>query len=147
MDPETNVVCTQRASRAWLAVALVSWAVGIVVVTVLLAVRIGVAFACFFGALLLLFPILTLIRWVMFRLVVDSDRVQAIRTFVFRSQDALELPRIEGVGIRQGPFGRLFDYGRLSISGVGVRQLHTEPIASPHEVARTISDLTVQHRQ
>lgn len=140
-DPEI-VVRSQRASGASLAVALVLWGIGIALFTVLLAVRIGVPFAIFCGALLLFFPLLVFVKWVMFRLVIESDRVQVVRTLVFKWQDALELTRIEGVGIQQGPFGRIFDYGRLTISGVGIRQLRTEPISQPHEVAREISDLT-----
>lgn len=135
-----EVVRSQRASGVSIIVTLTLWAVGIAAVVSLLAIRVTTSLALFVGALLLLFPLLSFIRWVMFRLVIDTHGVQVIRTLVFRAQDSLELSRIEGVGIQQGPFGRLFDYGRLSISGVGIRQLRTEPISRPHEVAREISD-------
>lgn len=135
-----EVVRSQRASGVSIIVTLTLWAVGIAAVVSLLAIRVTTSLALFVGALLLLFPLLSFIRWVMFRLVIDTHGVQVIRTLVFRAQDSLELSRIEGVGIQQGPFGRVFDYGRLSISGVGIRQLRTEPISRPHEVAREISD-------
>ena len=135
-----EVVRSQRASGVSIIVTLTLWAVGIAAVVSLLAIRVTTSLALFVGALLLLFPLLSFIRWVMFRLVIDGHGVQVIRTLVFRAQDSLELSRIEGVGIQQGPFGRAFDYGRLSISGVGIRQLRTEPISRPHEVAREISD-------
>lgn len=135
-----EVVRSQRASGVSIIVTLTLWAVGIAAVVSLLAIRVTTSLALFVGALLLLFPLLSFIRWVMFRLVIDTHGVQVIRTLVFRAQDSLELSRIEGVGIQQGPFGRAFDYGRLSISGVGIRQLRTEPISRPHEVAREISD-------
>ena len=141
MIEANEVVRDQRASGISIIVTLILWAVGIAAVVTLLAVRVTPPVAVFVGVLLLLFPLLSFVRWVMFRLVIDSHGVQVIRTLVFRAQDSLELSRIEGVGIQQGPFGRAFDYGRLSISGVGIRQLRTEPISRPHEVAREISDL------
>ena len=141
VSADEPVVRSQRASAASLAVSLILWAVAIAIVVSLFAVRVNVSLALFVGVLLLFFPLLSFIRWVMFRLVIDSHGVQVIRTLVFRAQDSLELNKIEGVGIQQGPFGRAFDYGRLTISGVGIRQLRTEPIAHPHVVSREISDL------
>lgn len=135
-----SVVRSQRASLVSIIVTLSLWAVGIAIIMILLASRISGPLALFVGILLLFFPLLSFLRWVMFRLVIDTHGVQVIRTLVFRAQDSLEFNKIEGVGIQQGPFGRAFDYGRLTVSGVGVRQLRTEPINKPHEVAREISD-------
>ena len=135
-----NIIRSQRASGVSIIVTLALWGIGIVIVMALFASRISGRLALFIGVLLLVFPLLSFLRWVMFRLVIDSHGVQVIRTLVFRVQDSLEFNKIEGVGVQQGPFGRAFDYGRLTISGVGIRQLRTEPINKPHEVAREISD-------
>lgn len=140
MSDTGSVVRSQRASGISIIVTLSLWAVGIAIITALLAARISGGLAIFVAVLLLLFPLLNFLRWVMFRLVIDSHGVQVIRTLVFRAQDSLEFNKIEGVGIQQGPFGRAFDYGRVTVSGVGVRQLRTEPINHPQEVAREISD-------
>lgn len=140
MSDTGSVVRSQRASGISIIVTLSLWAVGIAIITALLAARISGGLAIFVAVLLLLFPLLSFLRWVMFRLVIDSHGVQVIRTLVFRAQDSLEFNKIEGVGIQQGPFGRAFDYGRVTVSGVGVRQLRTEPINHPQEVAREISD-------
>lgn len=140
VDETGSVVRSQRASLVSIVVTLVLWAIGIAIIMTILGTRISGPLALFIGVLLLFFPLLSFLRWVMFRLVIDSHGVQVIRTLVFRAQDSLEFTRIEGVGIQQGPFGRAFDYGRVTVSGVGVRQLRTEPINKPHEVAREISD-------
>lgn len=136
-----HVDLDQRASGVSVLVALVLWALVIAVLATLTWTRVGAPLAIFVVVLMLFFPALSVIRWIMFRLIVDANGVQVIRTLVFRAQDSLELNKIEGVGIHQGPFGRIFDYGRLTISGVGVRQLRTEPVNQPHEAARLISDL------
>lgn len=140
-----QLVREQRASVVSIVVTLVLWAVTIAAVALLLTLRVNVAVALFVSLLLLFFPVLSLIRWLMFRLVIDTNGVRVIRTLVLRVQDSLELHKIEGVGIQQGPFGRAFDYGRLTISGVGVKQLRTEPIEHPHVVAQLISEGIPRH--
>ena len=77
----------------------------------------------------------------MFRFVIDDDKVQVVRTLIFRSRATLEFNKIEGVDIQQGPFGRALDYGRLTISGVGRKQLRTEAIDHPDDLARRIRAL------
>jgi membrane protein YdbS with pleckstrin-like domain len=80
----------------------------------------------------------------MFRITIDSEKIQLVRTFIFRNKESLEFNKIEGVDIAQGPFGRAFNYGRLTISGVGIKQLRTEPINRPDNVAQEIRALIAQ---
>jgi membrane protein YdbS with pleckstrin-like domain len=77
----------------------------------------------------------------MFSMLIDQEKIQVVRTFIFRNKESLEFNKIEGVDIQQGPFGRVFNYGRLTISGVGIKQLRTEPIDRPDEVANEIRSL------
>ena len=111
---------------------------------VIILVQINASIALLLALLLSLFPLLSFINWVMFRMIIDSEKIQVVRTFIFRNKESLEFNKIEGVDIQQGPFGRAFDYGRLTISGVGIKQLRTEPIDHPDQVAQAIRALIAQ---
>ena len=130
-----------RASIKAILVTLGLWVLGLAAVFLLTLSQIGLTFALFVCAFLLLFPGINFLSWWMFRFVIDHDKVQVVRTLIFRSRATLEFNKIEGVDIQQGPFGRAFDYGRLTISGVGRKQLRTEAIDHPDDLARRIRDL------
>jgi membrane protein YdbS with pleckstrin-like domain len=125
-------------------VSLVIWFAIIFIVGVIILVQINASLALLLALLLSLFPLLSFINWVMFRMIIDSEKIQLVRTFIFRNKESLEFNKIEGVDIQQGPFGRAFDYGRLTISGVGIKQLRTEPIDHPDQVAQAIRALIAQ---
>jgi len=131
----------RRASVKALLVTMIVWLAVITIFTVITWIRINSAIALLLLLLLLLFPAFSFIRWVMFRLLIDQEKIQVVRTFIFRNKETLEFNKIEGVDIQQGPFGRAFNYGRLTISGVGIKQLRTEPINRPDEVAGEIRSL------
>jgi len=134
----------RRASVRAILVTLVIWFAVIFVVAVIMWVQINASIALLLALLLSLFPLLSFINWVMFRMIIDSEKIQLVRTFIFRNKESLEFNKIEGVDIQQGPFGRAFDYGRLTISGVGIKQLRTEPIDHPDQVAQSIRALIAQ---
>jgi len=131
----------RRASVKAILVTMLIWLAIISIFTAITWIRINAALALLLLILLLLFPVFSFIRWVMFRLLIDQDKIQVVRTFIFRNKESLEFNKIEGVDIQQGPFGRAFNYGRLTISGVGIKQLRTEPIDRPDEVAGEIRSL------
>ncbi len=129
------------ASVKAILVTLGLWALGLAAIFLLALSQIGLTFALVVCVFLLLFPGINFLSWWMFRFVIDDDKVQVVRTLIFRSRATLEFNKIEGVDIQQGPFGRAFDYGRLTISGVGRKQLRTEAIDHPDDLARRIRDL------
>ena len=131
----------RRASVKALLVTMIAWLAVITIFTAITWIRINSSLALLLLLLLLLFPTFSFIRWVMFRLLIDQEKIQVVRTFIFRNKETLEFNKIEGVDIQQGPFGRAFNYGRLTISGVGIKQLRTEPINRPDEVAGEIRSL------
>jgi membrane protein YdbS with pleckstrin-like domain len=131
----------RRASVRAILVTLTIWFVVVFVLGVITWVQINGALALLVSAVVLLFPLFSFINWVMFRMFIDSEKIQMVRTFIFRNKESLEFNKIEGVDIQQGPFGRAFDYGRLTISGVGIKQLRTEPIDHPDQVAGEIRAL------
>lgn len=131
----------RRASVPALLVTMIAWLAVITIFTAITWIRINSSLALLLLLLLMLFPTFSFIRWVMFRLLIDQEKIQVVRTFIFRNKESLEFNKIEGVDIQQGPFGRAFNYGRLTISGVGIKQLRTEPINRPDEVAGEIRSL------
>ena len=131
----------RRASVKALLVTMIAWLAVITIFTAITWIRINSSLALLLLLLLMLFPTFSFIRWVMFRLLIDQEKIQVVRTFIFRNKETLEFNKIEGVDIQQGPFGRAFNYGRLTISGVGIKQLRTEPINRPDEVAGEIRSL------
>ena len=131
----------RRASVKALLVTMIAWLAVITIFTAITWIRINSSLALLLLLLLMLFPTFSFIRWVMFRLLIDQEKIQVVRTFIFRNKESLEFNKIEGVDIQQGPFGRAFNYGRLTISGVGIKQLRTEPINRPDEVAGEIRSL------
>lgn len=131
----------RRASVKAIVVTLIIWLVVVVIFTTIAWARINAAFALLLFILLLLFPAFSFIRWVMFSLLIDQEKIQVVRTFIVRNKESLEFNKIEGVDIQQGPFGRVLNYGRLTISGVGIKQLRTEPIDRPDDVANEIRSL------
>ncbi len=135
------VIENRRASVKALLVTMIAWLAVITIFTAITWIRINSSLALLLLLLLLLFPTFSFIRWVMFRLLIDQEKIQVVRTFIFRNKESLEFNKIEGVDIQQGPFGRAFNYGRLTISGVGIKQLRTEPINRPDEVAGEIRSL------
>ena len=131
----------RRASVKALLVTMIAWLAVITIFTAITWIRINSSLALLLLLLLMLFPTFSFIRWVMFRLLIDQEKIQVVRTFIFRNKESLEFNKIEGVDIQQGPFGRAFNDGRLTISGVGIKQLRTEPINRPDEVAGEIRSL------
>jgi membrane protein YdbS with pleckstrin-like domain len=143
-SPGEVILEERRASVRAIMVTLVIWFAVIFVVAAIMWVQINASIALLLALLLSLFPLLSFINWVMFRMIIDSEKIQLVRTFIFRNKESLEFNKIEGVDIQQGPFGRAFDYGRLTISGVGIKQLRTEPIDHPDQVAQAIRKLIAQ---
>jgi len=105
----------RRASVRAIIVTLTIWFAVIFVSSAIIWVRINGSLALLLTLLLLLFPLFSFISWVMFRMFIDAEKIQVVRTFIYRNKESLEFNKIEGVDIQQGPFGRAFDYGRLTI--------------------------------
>lgn len=70
-----------------------------------------------------------------------TDRRLTIRTGAFTqtSHDIL-LNRIEGVGLRQSPIGRMLGFGDLVISGVGGDKDYLPFLVAPEDFRRRVSE-------
>ena len=62
---------------------------------------------------------------------ITNLRIVFKRGMLARSVGEIAVDRIEGVAVLQSLSGRMFDYGRLSIRGMGVGEVVLPPIAGP----------------
>ena len=62
---------------------------------------------------------------------ITTSRLVYKRGLVARSVGEISIDRIEGVNVRQGIMGRIFDFGRLVIRGMGVGEMVLPPIERP----------------
>ncbi len=69
---------------------------------------------------------------------VTTSRLIYKRGLVARHVGEMSIDRIEGVNVLQSLFGRLFDYGRLAIRGMGVGEVVLPPIDNPLLFRRAI---------
>ena len=62
---------------------------------------------------------------------ITTSRLIYKRGLVARSVGEISIDRIEGVNVVQGILGRIFDFGRLVIRGMGVGEMVLPPIERP----------------
>ncbi len=62
---------------------------------------------------------------------ITTSRLIYKRGLVARSVAEISIDRIEGVNVAQGIMGRMFDFGRLVIRGMGVGEMVLPPIERP----------------
>ncbi len=71
---------------------------------------------------------------------ITTDRLIYKRGMIARHVGELSIDRIEGVNVRQGVFGRIFGYGRVTIRGMGVGEVMLPQIAEPIEFRRAVQE-------
>ena len=69
---------------------------------------------------------------------VTNSRLIYKRGLVARYVGEIAIDRIEGVNFLQGVMGRIFNYGRVVIRGMGVGEIVLPPIADPMKFRRAI---------
>lgn len=69
---------------------------------------------------------------------VTTNRLIYKRGFVARSVGEISIDRIEGVNVYQGILGRLLNYGRVMVRGMGVGELVLPPIEDPINFRKAI---------
>lgn len=62
---------------------------------------------------------------------VTTTRLVYKRGLVARAVGEMSIDRIEGVNFMQGILGRMFNFGRVVVRGMGVGELVTPPLANP----------------
>jgi hypothetical protein len=69
---------------------------------------------------------------------VTNERIIYKRGLFSRATSEMQLRSIEEVNLSQGLFGRLFDFGRLTIHGTGVNDIVLPALADPLGLRRAI---------
>ena len=62
---------------------------------------------------------------------ITTSRLVYKRGLVARHVGEMSIDRIEGVNVLKTIMGRIFDYGRLAVRGMGVGEVVLPPLASP----------------
>ncbi|MGE4313073.1 MAG: PH domain-containing protein [Pseudobdellovibrionaceae bacterium] len=62
---------------------------------------------------------------------VTTSRLVYKRGLIARYVGEMSIDRIEGVNVLQGMLGRIFDYGRIMVRGMGVGEVVLPPLARP----------------
>jgi uncharacterized membrane protein YdbT with pleckstrin-like domain len=69
---------------------------------------------------------------------ITNTRLIYKRGLIARHVGEISIDRIEGVNVLQSILGRLFDYGRLAIRGMGVGEVILPPIENPIKFRQAI---------
>lgn len=69
---------------------------------------------------------------------ITSNRIVLKRGLVARHVGEISVDRVEGVNVLQGVLGRIFNYGRLAIRGMGVGEVVLPPIDDPISFRKAI---------
>lgn len=93
----------------------------------------------FFG-LGLIFWVMALIRYKTTELAFTNKRVIAKFGFISRQTVELNINKVESIQVNQGIFGRIFNYGTLTISGAGNPQAPIPGISDPMSFRRAFME-------
>lgn len=74
---------------------------------------------------------------------ITTSRLIYKRGLVARHVGEMSIDRIEGVNVLQSFFGRIFDYGRLVVHGMGIGEVVLPPLANPVSFRKAIEKARV----
>lgn len=102
-----------------------------------IGIRIGAFFVFFMG-------ILTFTQMMVHKMTteiaVTTKRLLYKRGIIARAVNEMSVDRIEGVNVRQSLIGRLMNYGRLAVRGMGIGEVVLPPIDSPIKFRQAIEN-------
>ncbi len=78
--------------------------------------------------------------WVYLEIVATTHRIVYSRGFFTRRTVEVAINRLQGVNLRQTFLGRIFNFGSLTIFGIGVDEIVLPPIANPVEFRRSVQE-------
>ena len=74
---------------------------------------------------------------------ITNNRLVYKRGLIARQVGEISIDRIEGVNVLQTVFGRIYNYGRLAIRGMGVGEVVLPPIEDPITFRKAIEKARV----
>jgi uncharacterized membrane protein YdbT with pleckstrin-like domain len=72
---------------------------------------------------------------------IDSTKITYKKQFITKSIQTIESHQLEGVSIKQGPVGRILNYGKLRMTGTGGLSIRTLPIDNVYAIAQEIRNI------
>jgi uncharacterized membrane protein YdbT with pleckstrin-like domain len=78
--------------------------------------------------------------WAFTEIAVTNKRLYYMHGFIARQSEEVAINRIQGVNLNQPFWGRIFDFGALSIFGYGIDQITLPPINDPLKFRRAIQE-------
>lgn len=72
---------------------------------------------------------------------VDSTKVTFKKQFISKSIQTIESHQLEGLSIKQGPLGRVLNYGKLRMTGTGGLRITTIPLDNVYFIAQEIRNI------
>ena len=81
-----------------------------------------------------------LIRKATVELVITNRRIIYKKGWIARKTEEMSLRRIEEVNVKQGIGGRIFNYGKVRISGTGSGKINFPTVAQPLSFKKSIQE-------
>ena len=72
---------------------------------------------------------------------IDSTKISYKQQFITKSIRTIEAHQLEGVAIKQGPLGRIMNYGKIEMTGTGGIKIKTIPFDDVYSVAQEIRNI------
>ena len=88
--------------------------------------------------LIILYLVVTLIEIYVTEYAITNKRVISKKGLIVRNVAEMNLGSIEGVNLKQGIFGRIFNFGSINISGRGTSNVEFSEIDKPVEIRKKI---------
>lgn len=99
----------------------------------------GLLFLALYG-IGIIFWLVAFVRYKTTELAVTNKRVIAKFGFISRHTVEININKVESIQVNQDVLGRIFDYGSLTISGVGSQQAPIPGISKPMEFRRAFME-------
>ena len=88
--------------------------------------------------LIIFYLVVTLIQIYVTEYAITNKRVISKKGLIVRNVAEMNLGSIEGVNLKQGIFGRIFNFGAINISGRGTSNVNFSEIDKPVEIRKKI---------
>ena len=88
--------------------------------------------------LIVLYLVVTLIEIYVTEYAITNKRVISKKGLIVRNVAEMNLGSIEGVNLKQGIFGRIFNFGSINISGRGTSNVEFSEVDKPVEIRKQI---------
>jgi len=96
----------------------------------------------FIGIGIIIFLSMMIKKWTTERVLTNSRFIKKTG-WIRRNTEEIPIDRMEEVNLNQGIFGRIFGFGDVTISGMGIGKINLNMIDDPLDFQRKLNDLKV----